>query len=77
MIPLSKLKKGKSARIVSFTDDSLLAFSCIEMGLCINSIIELVDKLHFGGNLVVLSDNGKYSLRQQEANQIMVQEITR
>ena len=75
MRPLSDLEHKKYARIVSFNDDSLMASCCIEMGLCEDSVIQVLDKLSFGGNLIILSENGKYTLRKKEADQIMVSEI--
>ncbi len=77
MCPLSGLKHKKYARIVGFSDDQLMASCCIEMGLCENSVIQVLDKLPFGGNLIVLSENGKYTLRKREADHIMVEEVTK
>ena len=75
MFPLSQLPIGKQAKIISFSDSDLLAYTCVEMGLCINSSIEMINQLPFGGNLVVLGNNGKYSLRKEDADKIMVEEI--
>jgi len=73
MCPLSELTPKKQARIVGFTEDSWITSCCIEMGLCENSIIEIVDYLPFGNHLIVLSENGKYVLRKQEVCHILVE----
>lgn len=76
MIALSQVQKGQKVKINSFQKNDLLTFSCIEIGLCLHSVIKVVDRLPFGGNLVVLSENGKYSLRKEDADCIFVDLIS-
>ncbi len=75
MYPLSDLKLKKYARIVSFGKDNLITSCCIEMGLCENSIVQVIGGLSLGGNLIVLSENGKYVIRKKEADHILVEEV--
>lgn len=76
MQTLSSLGNHKYGRIVSFRDNQQVAFYCIEMGLCENVVVQVLDKLLLGGNLVILSKNGKYTIRKEDADQIMVEEVS-
>ena len=69
---LSDLPIGKTAKIIGFsaTEGALIRF--MEMGLRANEAIAMLGRLPLGGNLIVLSDHGKYSLRLKEARQIKI-----
>ena len=69
--PVTKLKKGQIAKIVSIEGTSRRRL--IEMGLTINSKIQLLQNLLFGGNVIIVSEEGKYSLRSEQADVIQVQ----
>ena len=73
MLSLSYLPVGQKAKISSFSTQSTWK-RFMEMGLKVNETIQVLGKLPFGGNLIVLSKHGKYSLRSSSANQITVDE---
>ena len=73
MTPLSKLNKGQVGRILCIKGDESLVYRLVEIGLHRNDKVQLVDKLLFGKNLVVLSRDGKYVLRKKEADLIKVE----
>ena len=75
MISLSYLPIGHKAKISSFETNKKTWLRFMEMGLRINETIQVLGKLPFGGNLIVLSKHGKYSLRYSSALQIKVDEI--
>ena len=74
MVSLSYLSIGQKAKISGFSADTATWLRFMEMGLRINETIQILEKLPFGGNLIVLSKHGKYSLRNSSACQIQVDE---
>lgn len=74
MISLSYLPVGQKAKISGFSAGGGLGLRFMEMGLRINETVQVLGKLPFGGNLVILSKHGKYSLRSSSASQIQVDE---
>ena len=73
MTPLSKLNKGQIGRILCIEGNENLVYRLVEVGLYRNDKVQLVEKLLFGKNLVVLSRDGKYVLRKREADLIKVE----
>ena len=45
----------------------------MEMGLRINEWVQMLGKLPLGGNVVILSEYGKYTLREEEAQLIQTE----
>ena len=76
MISLSYLPVGQKAKISGFETNEKTWQRFMEMGLKINETIQILGKLPFGGNLIVLSKHGKYSLRYSSACQIKVDSIS-
>ena len=76
MISLSYLPIGQKAKISGFSANKNIVLRFMEMGLKINETIQVLEKLPFGGNLIILSKYGKYSLRRSSASQIQVNEIS-
>ena len=75
MASLANLAKGKKAKISGFSTHTKAWQRFMEMGLKINETIQILEKLPFGGNLIVLSNYGKYSLRGSSARHIQVDEL--
>ena len=75
MASLANLAIGKKAKIAGFLDHKKTWQRFMEMGLKTNETIQILEKLPFGGNLIVLSQHGKYSLRGSSACQIQVDEL--
>ena len=75
MTSLSNLSVGKKAIISHFETDGKAWIRLAEMGLRENEPIEILSRLPFGGNLIVLSRYGKYSLRKATAHQIKINEV--
>ncbi len=71
-MPLSHLKLGQKAEIVSFGiyGQSLIRF--MEMGWRARDPIQMIGQLPLGGNLIVLSHHGKYIIRKKDAQLIKV-----
>ena len=72
MASLPYLPIGKKAKISGFSANESAWQKFMEMGLRINETIQVLGKLPFGGNLIVLSKYGKYILRHSSALQIKV-----
>ena len=72
MKKLSEIQIGEKAYIKKITGQRETLNRLIDMGLSIHSSIRVLNKLPFGGNLVVLSDYGKYTLRSGTAESITV-----
>ncbi|MBC6415837.1 MAG: ferrous iron transport protein A [Bdellovibrionales bacterium] len=68
---LSQMNTGETAKIKDIIQVNILT-RFREMGLTINSSVQLLGKLPFGGNLIILSDYGKYTIRKQTAEKIKV-----
>ena len=75
MISLSNLTEGQKAKIVCFETNKKTLIRFMEMGLCVNNQIQMLGKLPLGGNLVILSNHGKYILREKTAKLIKIIEI--
>ena len=73
MIFLSKLRNGQIGRITCFQGDESLTHRLMEIGLYKNDRVQLIGRLPFGGNLVILSKDGKYVLRKKEADLVKVE----
>ena len=75
MTALSNLDIGEKARIANFemSKNNLIRF--MGMGLFVNQTIEVLVKLPFGGNLVILTEYGKYTLRKSTAQSIQTIKI--
>ena len=73
MAPLSKLKIGQTGRIAGFRGPDSLAFYFTEMGLGEGEDALALGRLPFGGNLIILLKNGKYTIRKRDADSIMVE----
>ena len=71
MIRLSEGLLGRPLKITGFFAPKETALSLIEMGLCVHEEIQILGRL-FGGNLIILSKNGKYTLREKTARLIEV-----
>jgi len=65
------MNTGETAKIKDIIQVNILT-RFREMGLTINSSVQLLGKLPFGGNLIILSDYGKYTIRKQTAEKIKV-----
>ena len=76
MIPLSQLNKGQVGKIVQLEGDKELVQRLLDIGLYKKDKVQLLDKLLFGKNLVILSRGGKYVLRVKEAQVIKVEVLT-
>lgn len=72
MTSLSNLAIGQTAQIVHFETNKKNLIRLMEMGLSTDKTIKMLGKLPFGGNLVILSDHGKYILRKQTAKLIKI-----
>lgn len=72
-LPLSQLKRGQSGRIAAFRGGEEAAFRFMEMGLAEGEHAQLLERLPFGGNLIVLLKNGKYTIRKKDADLIIVE----
>jgi len=75
MVSLSHLSLGQKAEIVSFKIHGRELIRFMEMGLRAKESIQMLGWLPFGGNLVILSNHGKYILRKKEAQLIKVKKI--
>ena len=76
MTALSNLAIGQKAKIACFETNEKTLIRFMEMGLYINEKIQMLGKLPLGGNLIILSNNGKYTLRKKEARLIKTVEVT-
>ena len=72
MKKLSEMKIGEKAFIKKMEPQLESLNRLMDMGLTLHSPIRVLNKLPFGGNLVVLSDYGKYTLRAKMAQKILV-----
>ena len=59
MISLSYLPVGQKAKISGFSTNEKIGLRFMEMGLKINETIQILGKLPFGGNLIILSKTWK------------------
>ena len=75
MTSLSSLGRGQVGRVLSLGGNQETAARFMDMGIYINEKIQFLTHL-FGGNLVILSKNGKYSLRRSEAAPILVEVLS-
>ncbi len=75
MTLLSRLPKGRMALITGFSANQHIFLRFMEMGLGANERIQMLGQLPFGGNLVILSYYGKYTLRKTTAQMIQVKEL--
>lgn len=66
MISLSDLTIGQKAKIICFETNEKTINRFMEMGLCVNDQIQILGKLPLGGNLIILSSHGKYTLRKKK-----------
>ena len=69
---LDEVPEGTQVEIIRFEGPSDISLRFMEMGLCVHDKIRVLNQLPFGGNLVILSENGKYSLRKEFAQWITV-----
>ena len=72
---LSQTKPGEKAKIKEIQTQSHIFHRLMDMGLTLNSSIQVLVKLPFGGNFIILSDYGKYSIQKEIAQQIKVKTI--
>ena len=72
MVSLSHLSLGQKAEIVSFEIYGKKLIRFMEMGLRVRESIQMLGWLPLGGNLIILSNHGKYILRKKEAQLIKV-----
>lgn len=75
MTSLSQMELGKKAKIKEIQTQAPIFQRLVEMGLSLNSYIQVLTRLPFGGNLIVLSDYGKYSIQKEIAQKIKVQPV--
>ncbi|MCY4512532.1 MAG: ferrous iron transport protein A [Bdellovibrionales bacterium] len=75
MTSLSSLHQGQVGQVLSLGGNQEAATRFMDMGIYINEKIQFLTSL-FGGNLVILSKYGKYSLRQSEAAPILVEVLS-
>ena len=75
MKTLSQMNLGETAKIKEIDSQNQVLIRLRNMGLILGSNIKLLVRLPFGGNLVILSDYGKYTLHKEVASQIKVQEM--
>ena len=73
MTSLSNLSKGQQAKIIHFKTNESTFIRFMEMGLRINEWVQMLGKLPLGGNVVILSEYGKYTLREEEAQLIQTE----
>lgn len=76
MTALSNLTVGQKAKIACFETSEQTFIRFMEMGLYINEKIQMLGRLPLGGNVIILSDHGKYTLRKKEAHLIKTVEVT-
>ena len=72
---LTEMKLGEKAEIKEIQTEDNIFYRLKDMGLTLGSSIRLLVRLPFGGNLIVLSDYGKYSIQKEIAKKIKVQPI--
>ena len=72
---LTEMNLGEKAEIKEIQTEDSIFYRLKDMGLTLGSSIKLLVKLPFGGNLIVLSDYGKYSIQKEMAQKIKVQLI--
>ena len=75
MKALSQMELGEKAEIKEIEAQDNVFHRLRDMGLTLGSSIKLLVRLPFGGNLVILSDYGKYTLHKEIAKKIKVQII--
>lgn len=75
MTSLSRLARGQVGRVISLGGSREAAACFMDMGIYINEKIQFLTNL-FGGNLIILSKTGKYSLRRSEAAPIQVEVLS-
>ena len=75
MKSLSSLTKGQVGRVISIGGSRETAARFMDMGIYINEKVQLLTRL-LGGNLIILSRNGKYSFRRAEAGPILVEVLS-
>ena len=75
MKPLYQMKLGEKAQIKEIQTQDHVFRRLLEMGLTLDSFIQVLVRLPFGGNLIILSDYGKYSIQKEVAQKIKVQPI--
>ena len=74
MTSLSSLHQGQVGQVLSLGDQET-ATRFMDMGIYINEKVQFLTSL-FGGNLIILSRYGKYSLRRSEAAPILVEVLS-
>lgn len=72
MMLLSDLAVGQKAKITQFETSTHALICFLEIGLFINANIQILGHLVLGGNLIILSDHGKYILRKPIAKCIKI-----
>ena len=75
MTPLSDLAIGQKAKIVRFETNKKTLMYFMKMGLRINDQIQMLGQLPLGGNILILSSHGKYTLRKKTAQFIKIIKI--
>lgn len=72
MISIAQLKKGQAGRIICLKGSEFTASRFMDMGLYAGDQVQLIDKLFFGKNLVLLTKDGKYVIRTVDAQCIKI-----
>ena len=75
MSRLSEGPLGRTLKITGFRASKEACLRLMEMGLCVRGEIQILGRL-WGGNLIILSSSGKYTLRKQTARLIEVADTT-
>lgn len=74
MTSLPYLPVGQKAEIVHLETNNRNLISFLEMGLRVNQTVKILGRLPLGGNLIVLSEYGKYILRKKDALMIKIRQ---
>jgi len=72
---LSEMKLGDKALVKDIQTEETHFDYLRDMGFTVGSRIKLLVNLPFGGNFIVLSNYGKYSIQKKLAQKIEVQRL--
>ncbi len=75
MLVLAQLKKGETAVIKGFEDESL-GLALNELGLLVGEVVEYSGRAPLGDPICIKSQESFISLRQKEAAKVLVEKIS-
>ncbi len=75
-IPLSELEINKTAKILNFVSEDI-PIKLLEMGILPDTIVSIISKAPFNGPYLIQygNDFSRLSLRKEEANGILIEEM--